>query len=96
MWPSRVGPLVGRAGFFCLLRPRVRRIAAPTRLRDMLATTSCSPHWPGAVNYGQWELRSAGPADAAGGQTSLACHRLALAGHVPKVADPKHQSKNTG
>ncbi|CAM5078149.1 unnamed protein product [Eretmochelys imbricata] len=34
-------------------------------LRDVLAATSHSPHWPGIVNCGQWKLRLAKPADAA-------------------------------
>ncbi|CAM4393991.1 unnamed protein product [Lepidochelys olivacea] len=35
------------------------------RLRDVLAATSHSPHWPGIANCGQWKLRLAKPADAA-------------------------------
>ncbi|CAM5077936.1 unnamed protein product [Eretmochelys imbricata] len=34
-------------------------------LRDVLAATSHSPHWPGIGNCGQWKLRLAKPADAA-------------------------------
>ncbi|CAM4592081.1 unnamed protein product [Caretta caretta] len=61
--------------------PQVRPITAPTGrslpcqangdhrkrrgLRDVLAASSRSPHWPGTVNHGQWELRSAEPADTA-------------------------------
>ncbi|EMP39852.1 hypothetical protein UY3_02912 [Chelonia mydas] len=33
--------------------------------RDVLATASRRPHWPGTANRDQWELRSAQPADAA-------------------------------
>ncbi|EMP25467.1 hypothetical protein UY3_17487 [Chelonia mydas] len=60
----------------------VRRIAAPTGCGSPLQANggsgkqrpahssvraaSCSPHWPGAANYGQGELRSAEPVNTAG------------------------------
>lgn len=40
--------------------------------------TSSSPYWPGAVNHGQLEPRSAEPADGAGKQTGLARQGLFL------------------
>lgn len=56
-------------------------------LRDVLATASRSPHWPGTVTQGQWELRSAEPEDASGKQTIPAHQQISLVGRVPKVAD---------
>lgn len=59
-----------RPGWFvCLQRPQVWPIEGCGKrcgLRDRLAAASRSPHWPGAVNHGRWELRLAKRVDAAG------------------------------
>ncbi|EMP27850.1 Biotin--protein ligase [Chelonia mydas] len=80
MRPTRGSPLVGR--FVYLLRLQVWLITAPTGRgsllqangdcgkwrgpRDVLAAASRNPHWPGAADCHQWELRSAEPVDVAG------------------------------
>uniref|UniRef100_A0A8C0HJ45 Zona-pellucida-binding protein 1/2 N-terminal domain-containing protein n=1 Tax=Chelonoidis abingdonii TaxID=106734 RepID=A0A8C0HJ45_CHEAB len=43
-----------------------------------------SSHWTGAANRGQWEPRSAGPADAASRQTGPASQGLSLHKRCPK------------
>ncbi|XP_043386884.1 2-(3-amino-3-carboxypropyl)histidine synthase subunit 1 isoform X2 [Chelonia mydas] len=57
-------------------------------LRDVLASASRSPHWPGPANRGQWELRSAEPADTAGKQTGLARQRISLTGPHQRLPIP--------
>uniref|UniRef100_A0A8C4WTU8 non-specific serine/threonine protein kinase n=1 Tax=Gopherus evgoodei TaxID=1825980 RepID=A0A8C4WTU8_9SAUR len=85
--------LVGRASLFsCRIRRSGRSrlpLAAVHCSRPMEAAgrgpvhpsaraASCSPHWPGAVNHGQWEPRLAEPADSAGKQNSPARQGLSL------------------